>query len=632
MSEVKTFANKDYFGCIDASLQELAAEIQTLCVTIDNLSFINNFKMKKLTAFTFLIFYFAMLPNKKVYSQNISLHKLFDNYYEDRLKLFPFEATEHGDNRYNDLLPNNGSVRFIQELNSFYNKYLSGLKKYKRQSLNNDDRTSYDLLKYILKTGKETITIHPEYIPATQGRSLALTMGTWGAGGNVQPFKTIKDYEDWLKRIAAFTIWVDTAIANFNRGIAAGVVLPKVLVNKMIPQLEKLAETDSSKNIFYGPVKNFPKDFTPVQKKKLLNDYHTAITTQLIPAYLRLAVYLKKGYLPNTRTTSGYNALPGGAGMYAYFVRTNTTTTKTPEEIYQIGLTEVDRTHKEMEKIKNETGFTGSLTEFYTFLTTDKKFLPFKNAVEVLNAYRSIQQRIDPNLNKLFSVSPKTPFEIRQTEAFRAASAAAQYFVGTPDGKRPGIFYAPIVDAAKYPYFSMEDLFIHEAIPGHHYQLSLQSEDISLPIFRRNIFLSAFGEGWALYAETLGKQLGVYTDPYQYMGSLQNQIHRAIRLVVDVGLHTGKMTREDAIKYMLENEPVTEQFATSEIERYMATPGQALSYKIGQLKIEELRDKYKKQLGEKFSLKYFHDAVLKAGSLPLSVFENYMNDWALTQK
>jgi uncharacterized protein (DUF885 family) len=250
----------------------------------------------------------------------------------------------------------------------------------------------------------------------------------------------------------------------------------------------------------------------------------------------------------------------------------------------------------------------------------------------VLNAYRAILQKIEPHLPELFSLKPKTAFEIRQTEAFRAASAAAQYSKGTPDGKRPGIFYAPIVDATKYPYFSMEDLFMHEAIPGHHYQNSLQSEDTSLPIFRRNIFLTAFGEGWALYAETLGKQLGVYTDPYQYMGSLQNQILRAIRLVVDVGLHTGKITREEAIKYMLDNEPVTEQFATSEIERYMSTPGQALSYKTGQLKIEELRDKYKKQLGTKFNLKYFHDAILRGGSLPLTVFENYMDDWVRTQK
>ena len=587
--------------------------------------------MKKLTALTCLFVCFAMLTPAKLYSQDISLHKLFDKYYEDYLKLFPLEATTNGDNRYNDLLPNTGSKQYIEQLGVFYDNYLNSLKKISRQKLNSDDRTSYDLLEYILKNGKEALSYHPEYIPATQFRSLALNMGTLGAGGNVQPFKTIKDYEDWLKRIAAFTIWVDTAIANFNQGIAAGVVLPKVLVNKMIPQMERLAERDSSKNIFYGPVKKFPQEFTVAQKEKLLNDYHTAITMQLTPAFSKLAAWLKKDYLPYARTTSGYNALPGGVARYSYFVRTNTTTDNTPEEIYQTGLREVDRIHKEMEQVKNETGFKGSLTEFYSYLVNDPKFLPFKNAEEVLNAYRSIQQKIDPNLRKLFSVSPKTPFEIRQTEAFRAASAAAQYFSGTPDGKRPGIFYAPIVDAAKYPYFSMEDLFMHEAIPGHHYQLSLQSEDTTLPRFRRNIFITAFGEGWALYAETLGKELGLYTDPYQYMGSLQNQIHRAIRLVVDVGLHTGKMTREEAIKYMLDNEPVTEIFAISEIERYMSLPGQALSYKIGQLKIEELRDKYKKQLGKKFSLKYFHDAVLKAGCLPLSIFENYMYDWAMTQ-
>lgn len=588
--------------------------------------------MKHLTALGLLILCFTFLPAKKLYSQDASLHKLFDNYYEDRLKLFPLEATNIGDNRYNDLLPNNGSAQYIAQLDTFYGTYLAGLKKYNRKKLNSADRTSYDLLEFILRSGKEAITYHPEYIPATQFNSLALTMGILGSGNSQQPFKTEQDYVNWIKRMNEFRIWVDTAIANFNKGIAAGVVLPRALVLKMIPQMEKLAESDTSKNIFYGPVRNFPETFTATQKLKLQVNYQITIKRKIIPAYLKLAAYLKNDYLPHARSTSGYNALPGGDTWYKFLVRFGTTTNKTPAEIYQTGLDEVDRIHKEMEKVKDETGFKGSLTEFYSFLTTDPQFLPFKTAEDVLNAYRSILQKIQPNLSTYFSVQPKTPFEIRQTEAFRAASAAASYTAGTPDGKRAGIFYAPIVDARKYPSFSMEDLFLHEAIPGHHFQISLQSEDTSLPRFRRNIFLSAFGEGWALYTETLGKQLGVYTDPYQYMGSLQNQIHRAIRLVVDVALHTGKMTREEAIKYMLDNEPVTEQSATAEIERYMAWPGQALSYKIGQLKIEALRDKYKKQLGGKFNLKNFHDAVLRGGSLPLTVFENYMDDWARTQK
>lgn len=584
--------------------------------------------MKTLIIFTILCL--VVLPDK-LFSQNVSLHKLFDNYYEERLKLFPLEATNNGDMRYNDLLPDEGSEH-ISKVKSFYDNYLTALKQYKRQDLDVTDRTSYDLLEYVLKMGNEAITYHPEYMPANQMRSTALTIGTLGAGNSQQPFRSIKDYGDWLKRITAFTVWVDTAIANFNKGVSAGVVLPSVLVLKMIPQMEKLAEPDTSINIFYGPVRNFPSDFTKAEKEKLREAYDKAISQQLTPAYVRLASYLKNEYLPKSRNTSGYNALPDGMARYAFLIRSFTTTNKTAAEIYQIGLNEVDAIHQEMEKNKSETGFKGSLPEFYKVLTTDSQFLPFKNASEVLAAYSSIQQKIDPNLHKLFSIKPKSPFEIRQTEAFRAATASAQYSRGTPDGKRPGIFYVPIVDATKYPSFSMENLFLHEAIPGHHYQLSLQQENISLPKLRLFSNIPAFSEGWGLYAETLGKDLGVFTDPYQYMGSLKGQIHRAIRLVVDVGIHTGKMTRENAIKYMLDNEPVTEQVATSEIERYMAIPGQALSYKIGQLKIEELRDKYKKQLGSKFNLKYFHDAVLKGGSLPLTVFESYMDDWAITQK
>jgi uncharacterized protein (DUF885 family) len=469
-------------------------------------------------------------------------------------------------------------------------------------------------------------------MPATQTASTALTIGLLGSGNSSQPFKTIKDYQDWLKRINAFTIWVDTAIVNFNKGVSAGVVLPSLLVLKMIPQMEKLAEPDPSKNVFYGPVKNFPSGFTNTEKDQLRKDYDLAITQQLMPSYVKLANYLKHDYLPRSRNTAGYNALPDGTARYSFLIRSFTTTNKTAAEIYQVGLNEVDAIHEEMEKVKTETGFKGSLPDFYKYITADPEFLPFKDASEVLAAYRGIQQKIDPHLHKLFSLKPKAPFEIRQTEAFRAASASAQYSRGTPDGKRPGIFYVPIVDATKYPSFSMEDLFLHEAIPGHHYQLSLQQENTDLPKLRRFAIIPVFSEGWGLYAETLGKELGVYTDSYQYMGSLMGQIHRAIRLVVDVGIHTGKMTRENAIKYMLDNEPVTEQFATSEIERYMANPGQALSYKIGQLKIEELREKYKKQLGSKFNLKYFHDAVLTGGSLPLIVFESYMDDWVTTQE
>jgi len=264
-------------------------------------------------------------------------------------------------------------------------------------------------------------------------------------------------------------------------------------------------------------------------------------------------------------------------------------------------------------------------------MKTEKKFMPFKTPEDILNAYRAVQARIAPNLKKMFNHEPKAKFEIRQTEAFRAASGGPEYVQGTPDGERPGIFYVPIINAKTYTSIGMEALFLHEAIPGHHYQISLQVENEKLPEFRRFINYSAYGEGWGLYAETLGKELGVYSDPYQYMGALVKEMHRAIRLVVDVSIHSKGMTREQAIHYMMENEPLSEPIATAEIERYMAIPGQALSYKIGQLKIDELRKKYENQLGNKFNLAAFHDKILEGGSMPLGILEKKMDEWATRQ-
>jgi uncharacterized protein (DUF885 family) len=598
----------------------------------------NKFKRLARAAFLFscLLFFFS----NEIFSQNKDLNKIFNDYYQERLELFPVLATYAGNPLYNDLLQNDGSLEYINRLHAFYLKYLKELSVYNQTNLSFSDWISCRILRETLEMESEAQSYHPEYMPVNQfmilppNRTppLPIMMGILGSGTGAQPFKSVRDYENWLKRISLFSVWVDTAIGNFNKGIAVGIVLPKALVVKMIPQIEDLAQEDSSRNLFFGPVRNFPVAFTEEERKKLSASYYLAITTELIPAYKKLASYIKKEYLPHARLSSGYNDLPNGPEMYKFYVRYFTTTNKSPEEIFQIGLKQVDSLHAEMEKIKIQTGFTGTLTEFFKYLETDPRFTPFKNPEEVLDAYRAIYKKIEPNLPMLFGVKPKTAFEIRQTEAFRAASAAAEYSGGSLDGKRPGVFYVPIVDAGKYYSFSMEDLFMHEAIPGHHYQFSLQREDTTLPLFRRILVISAFGEGWGLYSETLGKQLGCYTDPYQYFGSLQNQIHRAIRLVVDVALHTGKMNREEAIKYMLENEPESEQSATAEIERYMAFPGQALSYKMGELTIESMREKSKAELGTKFSLRNFHDAILKGGCMQLDIFEDYMNHWIQSQK
>jgi len=565
--------------------------------------------------------------------ENKNFSKLCDQYYEEGLKLFPLNATYAGDDRYNDLLPNDGSVQFINETKDFYTKYLDSLKGYDRQKLNENDRLSYDVLKDQLQVSLDGLKYHFEYLPFNQMFALPLTFGQLGSGTGAQPFKTVKDYDNWLKRISAFSLWADTAIGNFKKGIQTGIVLPKALVVKMYPQMYSMIVSDPKKSLFYGPVTNFPKNFSDADKKRLTDSYSKAILNEIVPSYKKMGDFLKNEYLPKARTTSGLSALPGGKAMYTYLVRQQTTTTKSPEEIYQTGLKEVARIKNQMDSIRNKVGFKGDLHAFFEYMRNDPKFMPYKTPKQVLDAFEDIHKRMEPNLKKMFNHVPKTPFEIRQTEAFRAASASAEYNQGSADGKRPGIFYVPILDATKFNITSgMESLFLHEAIPGHHYQISLTQENTSLPKFRRFGMHNAYVEGWALYCESLGKELGLYADPYQHMGALGDEMHRAIRLVVDVAIHTKNMTREQAIKYMMDNEAINEQGATAEIERYMGIPAQALGYKIGAMKIRELRNRYEKELGAKFNLAEFHNQVLKDGSLPLSVFENKMDTWAKTQQ
>jgi len=589
--------------------------------------------MKKTLLVCFLCYItFSSLSAQSI-PKNDELHQLFENYYQERLKLFPLSATAAGDNRYNDELYNDGSQDFLQKTHELYSKYLRLLNSFKIQNLNAEDRISYLILREILNRELEAEQFHREKMPFAQFFSLPLTMGQLGSGKGNQPFKTVKDYENWLKRVDKFTVWTDTTIANFRKGIKAGMVLPKALVVKMIPQMESLAQKDETKNIFYGPIQNFPLTFTKEEKARLTKAFKEAIQNKLISSYQKLASFFSGDYLNAARTTCGINALPNGDAMYQNNINYFTTTRLTATDIHEIGLKEVQRITNEMEQLRQKIGFKGTLKELFAYMQTDKKFMPFKTAKEVLDANRAVLNKVNPNLNKYFSIAPKTPFEIREVESFRAAAAAPQYNASSTDGKRPGIYYIPIVDATKINItnFALEATFIHEAIPGHHYQISLMQENKALPMFRRLASFPVFSEGWALYVESLGEELGCYKDPYQKMGAYGNEIHRAIRLVVDTGLHTGQMTREDAIKYMMENEAIAETTATAEIERYMAMPGQALAYKIGELKIKELRDKFKMRLGNKFSLKAFHDALLRGGSMPLSILELYMEEWAKTQ-
>lgn len=592
--------------------------------------------MKKLFSFFIILLLIAGCNSNtsnnssSVNEPNKQLATLFEQYHEDNLKFFPLNATLEGDTRYNDLLPADFTDSYRDSLRKYYQRYLKELSAFDIAKLDEQDKLSYDIFKYTMDVAIKGLSFHDNYIPLNQFYGMQNTIGQLASGASAQPFKTVEDYDKWIKRVAAFGVWADSAIIYFRKGMESGIVLPKSLVVKIIPQLTVMVtgSKDYTKNLFYSPVAMIPSSFNGEDKKRLTDAYQKMVNENVVPVFAKLADFFQKEYLPKARTSSGIGAIPTGKEMYEYLVYQQTTTSKTPEEIYTTGLAEVKRIKGLMDSVKNTVGFKGDLPAFFEYMKTDKKFMPYKKPQEVLDAFEAIHTKMEPNLKKMFNHVPKTKFEIRQTEAFRAASASAEYNQGTADGSRPGIFYIPILDATKFNTTSgMESLFLHEAIPGHHYQISLQQEDTALPKFRRFGGQNAYVEGWALYCESLGKELGLYTDPYQYMGALGDEMHRAIRLVVDVAIHVKGMTREEAIKYMMENEAISEQGATAEIERYMAIPAQALGYKVGALKIRELRTKAENALGDKFNLAEFHNQVLKDGSMPLDLLEKKIDAW-----
>ena len=585
--------------------------------------------MKKLILFISIISFLSCQKEKNTAQKNPQLDKIISEYYEDQLKLSPLSATFNGDNRYNDLLNIDFTDSHRALVKSILEKYQKSIQEIDRESLTTNDQLTYDLIERDVKLGLEGLSFPENLIPLNQFYGFHLTFAQLGSGSVIQPFATVKDYDNWSKRMLKGAAYLDSSIVYFRKGMAAGHVLPKALIVKIIPQLDAFNVKDIKESTFYGPIKNLPKSFSEADKKRITELYTNNIQQIILPAYSRLATFMKEEYLPKGRLSSGISDIPNGKAYYQYLIRTMTTTDKSADEIYQTGLSEVKRIKTEMEKTKDAVGFKGELKAFFEHMRTDPKFTPFKEPAEVLAAFETIHKKMEPALKTMFGRVPKSPFEIRQTEAFRAASASAEYFAGSEDGKRPGIFYVPITNAKTFNLTSgMASLFLHEAIPGHHYQISLQQENGDLPKFRRFGGNSAYAEGWALYTESLGKELGLYTDPYQYMGALGDEMHRAIRLVVDAGMHSKNMTREEAIKFMMDNEPLNEEGTVAEIERYMAIPAQALSYKIGALKIKEIRERLTKQLGAKFKLSDFHDELLKDGNMPLEVLEKKMDQWA----
>ena len=564
-----------------------------------------------------------------------SFPALLDAYYEDYLALFPIDAAINGDNdpRYEAVWPLEISAGHRVKVAAMATKYLGELAKVDRATLSGTDQLSYDTLKWVLERRLEGTKQIYALLPVNQFSCPTLTFAQMASGAYVHPFKTAQDYRNFLSRARGFSTWVDTAIANMREGMAKGIVQPRILMERVLPQLVPLMADDPENNVLFAPLKKLPAGLAAAERDALATEYAAGIRTIMLPAYARLHAFIRDEYLPKCRETAGISAVPGGKEAYAYSVRLQTTTDLTPEQIHGIGLKEVARIKGEMEKVKAQVGFKGTLPEFLKYVATDAKFAPYKTDEEVLNDYRAIEARVMAKVPDFFGHLPKTKFEIRATEKFRAATASAEYSAGTADGSRPGIFYVPIPDVTQFRTSRMEDLFLHEAIPGHHFQLSLGLENTSLPKFRRYDANNAYAEGWALYTESIGKELGMYSDPYQYLGMLFGDIHRAVRLVVDTGMHAKGWTREQALQFQADAEGGTpeDQRHVAEIERYMAWPGQALGYKVGQLKIRELRTLAEKQLGPKFDIKEFHDQILMEGALPLSVLEGRVKAWAASR-
>ena len=556
-----------------------------------------------------------------------TLNQMYTQLWEESLEMNPLRATFVGDPRYNDRLPNFFTEQSRAEQMAFTRRWLSKFEALDPAGLENADRISYDMIVRDLRQSIEG-DVYPDWQqPLNQFRNMAGMFAQLGSGTGAQPFKTVTDYENWLKRAANIPEIMQSMQENMRIGMAARVVQPKPLMEKVIPQFDALIKEKAEETIFWQPIANLPADISEDDKKRLSDSYRTLIKDQIMPAYAEMRRFVAEEYLPVCRDSHGLAALPGGEAWYAFRAKSSTTTDMSPAQIHDIGLAEVARIHEEMRGVMKQVGFSGSLQDFFVFMTTDKQF-EFSSEEALLTDYRSLEDKINARVGELFSLLPKAAFEIRPVESFRAASSAGgSYQRPSEDGSRPGIFYVNTYDLPSRKTWDRDALFLHEAIPGHHFQLALQQELSDLPMFRRFGGETAFSEGWGLYAESLGEDLGAYADPYQYFGRLQAELWRAIRLVVDTGLHSKGWTREQVIAYMKENSATTDTEATSETERYMAIPGQALAYKIGELKIQELRQRAQKQMDDRFDIREFHAEVLRDGSIPLDVLEAKIERW-----
>jgi uncharacterized protein (DUF885 family) len=560
-------------------------------------------------------------------SPDAALDSLVEEYFDRQLELYPMNATSIGDSRYDDRLEETTSPGFRERQRAIEQAFLERAHLIDVPRLSPPARITYDIFTGEREHALEGFKYPEELMPLNQMIGLPSDLAVYGSGSGPQPFATARDYDRFLKRLREFPRWADGAIAMMRVGIQRGVTVPRAAMAKVVPQLRDIVTPKLGDNIFWAPIEALPKEISAADRERIAAAYTAALTNEILPAYSRLADFIERDYLPAARTTVGWADLPDGPAWYRWRIRGATSMTLSPAQIHEMGLAEVARIRGEMLAVEQQVGFKGDLDAFFKFLEEDPQFY-FTSEAELLDAYRDVKRRIDGLLPKLFADFPKADYEIRAVEPFRAASAAgASYQAPSADGKRPGIFYINTHNLKAQPRFGLETLSLHEAAPGHHFQISIQQELTGLPRFRRFNNYVSYAEGWALYAESIGKELGVFTDPYQWYGRLSDEMLRAMRLVVDTGLHAKGWSREQAIRYMLDNSSLAESDVTAEVERYIVWPGQALGYKLGQLHISALRAKAEAQLGDAFDVRDFHSQVLRDGAVPMDVLTAKIDRW-----
>jgi uncharacterized protein (DUF885 family) len=577
----------------------------------------------------------AAVPAAKVSAEvaaaaNKAVLAIADDYYDAVARFEPIGATENGDNRFDDQLglsiaPARRAAQF-----KLYRKFLQRLQAVKPYQLDAKARINYEILQYELQGLIAMQRFQEHLLPINQMDSVPVTLANYAGGEASQPIGTVKEYDAYLSRLAQMPAWIDQAIANMREGVKKGITQPKAIMVSGLPQFQKLVSATPEASIYYTPVSKLPAAFSDADKQRLTAAYRKTIADKVMPALVRLATFLEKEYVPACRSSTGLGALPDGAAWYQARVANSTTTSLKPDEIHAIGLKEVARIQAQFEVLGPKLGYTGPAAGLPVWVAAQPKFFPFKTEAEVQAVFHKLNDVLDTKLPLMFTLQPKAKLDLRLEPELSRATASDHYTAPAGDGSRPGVFWSVVNDPTKYGSTGMTTLFLHEGKPGHHFHIALMQE-LDLPNFRKFGGNNAFTEGWALYSETLGKEMGLFDDPAQYFGHLNDELLRATRLVVDTGMHAQGWTREQSIKYMQDTLGYTD-YAKSETERYMAWPGQALGYKVGSLKIQELRARAEQALGDKFSLPAFHAVVLGDGTLPLALLEEKVDRWIASQK